>query len=161
MIDEKRIVEIQERYTEGSPQFRDIGACTLKDIRFLLGETESLQAEILAAKDASRAAQDANSEAGNTITQLMAEKSDLQDQLAESQRREQAATEKIVQWGANLIECNTDAHITFCSECGFPIADYSVDKEIFCTMCKAQNTSHHYVITGPGSCRRRVIAHER
>lgn len=77
----------------------------------------------------------------------------LQSQLAESQRRDRAAVEKAISWGVDLIEFNSDAHVTFCAECGFPIADYGVDKEISCTMCKAQNPSHNYVVTGPGSCR--------
>ncbi|MFV0413323.1 MAG: hypothetical protein ACK5L3_08645 [Oscillospiraceae bacterium] len=63
-----------------------------------------------------------------------------------------ARLEKAVEWGADLITCNTDAHITYCAECEFPIADYGVDEKIFCTMCKSKNNSHNYVQTGPGHC---------
>jgi len=81
----------------------------------------------------------------------------LTAQLADSQRREKAAVEQAILWGTSLIEANTDAHVTFCAECGFPIADYGVDKEIFCSMCKSKNPSHNYVVTGPGSCKTTAI----
>jgi chromosome segregation ATPase len=45
----------------------------------LAAELLTARAEIVAARDAARAAQDANGEAGNTITQLQAEKHELQD----------------------------------------------------------------------------------
>lgn len=41
-------------------------------------EMSKLRAELLAAKDAAKAAQDLNSEAGNTITQLLAELADYE-----------------------------------------------------------------------------------
>lgn len=63
---------------------------------------ESLQAEVLAAKDAARAAQDANSEAGNTITQLQAEKWDVMAQLAEAKRRADKTVKDLM---LECIEC--------------------------------------------------------
>ncbi|MDR1631221.1 MAG: hypothetical protein LBS36_13570 [Oscillospiraceae bacterium] len=61
---------------------------------------DSLQAEVQAAKDVARAAQDANSAAGNTITQLQAEKSELQEQLSEAIIRAEAA-EDTNSWNAS------------------------------------------------------------
>jgi len=52
---------------------------------------QSLAAEVCAAKDAARAAQDANSEAGNTITQIQAELWEVQAELDELRRRERKA----------------------------------------------------------------------
>jgi dTDP-4-dehydrorhamnose reductase len=74
---------------------------------------ESLQAEIRAAKDAARAAQDANSEAGNTISQLQSEKWDLESQLAKSQRRAQRARNEL------CLKCGKyhDAHNGACDGC--------------------------------------------
>lgn len=60
--------------------------------------------------------------------------------------------DQVVAWGAGLIERNSDAHIVFCAECGFPIADYGADKEIHCSWCKAKNISHNHVAAGPGYC---------
>lgn len=80
----------------------------------------------------------------------------LQAQITASKRREQAAVEKSILWGADLITENTDAHVIFCAECGYPIADYGVDEDVSCAMCKAKNHSHNYAPGGPGYCRTTV-----
>lgn len=64
---------------------------------------------------------------------------------------EAASIDKVKAWGIDLIESNSDAHITFCAECGFPIADYG-DKEIYCSWCKAKNLGQNYVASGSGYC---------
>lgn len=69
------------------------------------------------------------------------------------QAKNKEAMEKAKLWGSGLIEGYSDAHVTICAECDFPIPDYGVDEDLQCNWCKAKNRSSFYAPTGPGYCK--------
>lgn len=74
-------------------------------------------------------------------------------QLAERDAEMEQMTERVIQWGEKLIELGEGgACAVTCPECGFPVADYGVNADIYCSWCKAKSSSPNYVAAGPGYC---------